>query len=798
MSKLPTKQSLGVIPFPKGRGSLASVSVPNLSSGIAESSAQLGRGIASIGAAAEAIDGYDQKRELFETERKFQEFQWNQEQELDKSKQSVEPGQAAHFADSFQTRYIENGKELFKEIPDRLKPVYEAKMLDAERNLYGKASSFGRAEQKRFGIQSIDDATENIYRQKARAVPTEELDKVTGDFDRLVDTNPDLTPIERDQVRQVGRRKIALSHIDGLPPDQVKPLLGAQPVTTEGLLRKFEGFREGAYWDVNAFRVGYGSDTVTREDGTIVKVTKDTKVTREDAERDLARRTAEFSGVAERQVGGAWGELPNNVRAALTSVAYNYGKLPQTVVRAVGTGDPQEIAAAVGALPANPERRQQEARVILGGNAVPSSLTSLTDEDRQRSIHQAQTRYVQQSAQLAETFERGIIDATAGKAPLPDRATIEADPRLDDKHRNTLLRQHDAAAGQVAGLQQFMAKFNNPDGGAFNPFDKTERDYADTAYGLLGSNAKALEAVANRTGIVPKSAAVSLRGALISNDPKRVAESMAVASNLLSNNQNIFTGADGKTEIENNAVAFRHYVDTLGMSADEAAKRIIRDQSPEYQASVKARLKTEDIDAKIRKELKIDDLAGQFDQVPFLPFTNPTVGFDPRTRAEMFAQYAEQVKDRYLESGDWSVAKKQAADQLKKTWGVSRINGSQTVMQYPPERAPAYAGIENAPEAISKQAIDAVKAETGADVGRPAIRLQPLPGVTAQAYKSGQPVPYMLMWADKEGVTHMLNPGRAFVADPNAMRAAQTEQRRQAFDRAATKAREPMPEVIAP
>ncbi len=31
-----------------------------------------------------------------------------------------------------------------------------------------------------------------------------------------------------------------------------------------GLLRNFEGFISKAQWDVNAHRVGYGSDTITR------------------------------------------------------------------------------------------------------------------------------------------------------------------------------------------------------------------------------------------------------------------------------------------------------------------------------------------------------------------------------------------------------------------------------------------------------------------------------------------------------------------------------------------------------
>ena len=31
----------------------------------------------------------------------------------------------------------------------------------------------------------------------------------------------------------------------------------------EQIIAQFEGFRETPYWDVNAYRTGYGSDTIT-------------------------------------------------------------------------------------------------------------------------------------------------------------------------------------------------------------------------------------------------------------------------------------------------------------------------------------------------------------------------------------------------------------------------------------------------------------------------------------------------------------------------------------------------------
>ena len=40
--------------------------------------------------------------------------------------------------------------------------------------------------------------------------------------------------------------------------------------TTAGVLRELEGFKEEPYYDVNAFRAGYGSDTYTTADGQVI------------------------------------------------------------------------------------------------------------------------------------------------------------------------------------------------------------------------------------------------------------------------------------------------------------------------------------------------------------------------------------------------------------------------------------------------------------------------------------------------------------------------------------------------
>jgi GH24 family phage-related lysozyme (muramidase) len=158
---------------------------------------------------------------------------------------------------------------------------------------------------------------------------------------------------------------------------------GDAAAQVKALLRNEEGFREKPYWDVNAWRVGYGSDTVTDASGRSVKVTPGMTVTREDAERDLDYRLTSREGAqVRRQVGDAWGSLAPNVQAALYSVGYNYGSLPDEVVSAVKSGDLSTIASAVGGLSSNKDRRAREAAMIGGGSfqqlPSPSSVAPIS------------------------------------------------------------------------------------------------------------------------------------------------------------------------------------------------------------------------------------------------------------------------------------------------------------------------------------------------------------------------------------------------------------------------------------
>lgn len=158
------------------------------------------------------------------------------------------------------------------------------------------------------------------------------------------------------------------------------------------LLRDFEGFSPTPYWDVNAYRAGYGSDTVTLESGAIVPVTQRTVVTRADADRDLARRIDDFQqdGVIRFVGQDAWDALAPEVQAALTSISYNYGGIGDlpSLQQAIRSGDQGAIADAVAKRAGdnsgvNRTRRNAEADIIR--NAQQSRSTARDNIATQRA-----------------------------------------------------------------------------------------------------------------------------------------------------------------------------------------------------------------------------------------------------------------------------------------------------------------------------------------------------------------------------------------------------------------------------
>lgn len=221
------------------------------------------------------------------------------------------------------------------------------------------------------------------------------------------------------------------------------------------MVKGFESFISKAKWDVNAYRVGFGSDTVTRANGAIEKVTKDTVVTLEDAQRDLSRRLVEFQDGIQTAIGAdTWRSLNDAQQAALTSIAYNYGSLPKRIVEAIQNGGgPEAVAKAISALGAdnggiNRNRRQQEAQSYLSGSGLslkdagiggrsPSDIFAGDVQQVQARIEALKAEYAAQAAlnPLVNDYGYAVAKARIEQQLLSEaqKAGLEITPALREQ-----------------------------------------------------------------------------------------------------------------------------------------------------------------------------------------------------------------------------------------------------------------------------------------------------------------------------------------------------------------------------
>lgn len=255
------------------------------------------------------------------------------------------------------------------------------------------------------------------------------------------------------------------------------------------MVKGFEGFITKAKWDVNAYRVGFGSDTVTRANGMIEKVTADTVVTLEDAQRDLERRLVEFQDGISSAIGtDTWRSLNEAQKAALTSIAYNYGELPKRIVAAIQNGGgPEAVAKAIADLGGdnggiNRNRRNEEAQAFLSGSGVSLKDAGIggraPSDIFQGDLEQVQARIAALNAEYAAQSQLNPLVNDYGYA----LAKARVEQQLLSEAQKAGLEVTPALREQIAGLAENYAKAAS----STERLQDSQRQAADAAKELSG------------------------------------------------------------------------------------------------------------------------------------------------------------------------------------------------------------------------------------------------------------------------------------------------------------------------
>lgn len=157
----------------------------------------------------------------------------------------------------------------------------------------------------------------------------------------------------------------------------------ALDIQAANFIKEFEGFTPTAKWDVNAYRIGHGSDTIELPNGTYRKVLSTDTTTRELAAKDLARRIKnEFIPRVKNQVGSeGWDKLPDASKVALLSLAYNYGSITKkAILDAAKEGNVSKLAKAIVDSTYNDNSKlSEDVRNALRNRRAKEAQYALTD-----------------------------------------------------------------------------------------------------------------------------------------------------------------------------------------------------------------------------------------------------------------------------------------------------------------------------------------------------------------------------------------------------------------------------------
>jgi tape measure domain-containing protein len=252
------------------------------------------------------------------------------------------------------------------------------------------------------GAKKFQDALEEI----AKFVPTlnaelkkmKDLANIDASFKTILDQGP--------PTREVNDAVNAARGSVGL--EAATAALGAQAGDFEkasaALIMKFEGFQKEAFWDVNAWRMGWSSHFADRFGGR--RVQQGDTTTTDEANRVLAGWIQSLKATIVKQIGPErLNQFTPMQQGVLTSIAYNYGSLPGRITRPINAGaSNEEIAAAIRSLGVDnggirTGRRNEEAAIFAGQN---SGAAALKQAEAQFKLNQGIEETITKTKQLAE------------------------------------------------------------------------------------------------------------------------------------------------------------------------------------------------------------------------------------------------------------------------------------------------------------------------------------------------------------------------------------------------------------
>jgi hypothetical protein len=406
----------------------------------------------------------------------------------------------------------------------------------------------------------------------------------------------------------------------------------------------------------------------------------------------------------------------------------------------------------------NIETRGMTGAPVTPDPNVAAAAGGLSYQQRVALREQAERMAAQQTVQIQQRqteeynarlnqLQLDIIDGRAGMAEV--RAARDTGWLTDASTVQQLMTSITRRDQQTQYAQLYAQRVGQ--GGVLNGADPEDKKIASAGFEAAlqqtgGNRLAAGLRVFQQSGLLPDEGAAALRGAANSTNVQEIAIAGAIAGAIVGDarRQNPLLGVNGANEIYEFGTTWRYLTD-IGMSAQQAAAEIARRNSPEFAAQQKAR----DAEAqRLRDEIKKTDyssriltaIAGLWAGRAPVALGGVQMPMNQDARAAILNDFAEEMVQRYRQTGDRNEAESYALNRMKELYGVS--NGR--VMRYPPEmRYPPSNDPNDQFGYIYRQAAEAVKEMTGREVKPEDITLIPLDrsGVTASMWRARREPP---------------------------------------------------------
>lgn len=618
------------------------------------------------------------------------------------------PADPVGYSTTFLSDLDAAGEQVLSGVPEKLRPEVKTKLLAIRSRFELSTSKF--ESERRTGFRKTQ-LVEGMDTAAGRLAVDPSQWRQTDDDIIAQAHNSGLTKPDQDLFIKAWKERRALTVAaiqDKADPEKFRPRVapevagGDGVVSPEAVIMKEEGeLLLKPKWDVDHWRVGYSSDTITRADGSVESVKEDSVITADDAERDLHRRVRVAANTASADIGSiAWGRLDDATHAAISSVIYHYGHLPSSLVDPLRSGDKEAIAVAVESLSSNPDRREREAAIIRSGKG-PEGTHGVAPEFQDLPIEKRLTLYDQSVTDQAakenavRSADNRQAAATKGSYELQistdpehtDMRAMLADPTLKDMDKAALFNSWKMATGNTNAVRADTALYARG-GLQLNPFDESDRGRANKVFEQLTKGAtdpnelKATTAdFIRKTGIVPTKVAADLRLGLASTNPQNLATSLVDATNLYDRSKTAIDAMDGGSSIRDQVAEFKTLINGRGMSPAEAAQNILMRRGSEWKVTAEALKAAGDT---FVKTLTVADITAQLD--PGIMTAEPGA-VTPAVAAEMLVDYQAIAREKLvLSRGDADIAKAQAQAEVLTLYNVSNAGGRPVVMKYPPEK----------------------------------------------------------------------------------------------------------------